>query len=251
MKVLILAAGYGTRLYPRTRSKPKPLLKIGSRPIINYLLPKIEELSNISRIIVVTNQRFYKQFQSWRDNLKTRYPVCILNDLTTSPKDRLGAIGDLDFVCKSEGITEDFLVLGGDNLFSGSLRDFVRFAKSKLPFSTIGVFDINNKKEACHYGVVNLGRGSRVSQLQEKPLKPKSSLVAMCLYYFPRGKLKLIKEYLKNFSHSRDTTGSYIHWLSRRDKVYGFVFKDLWFDIGHIGTFRKVEEIVERGGGNL
>ena len=243
MKVLILAAGYGTRLYPRTRHFPKPLLKIGKRPIINYLLDKIEKLNDISRIIVVTNDRFFKQFKLWENSLKTKYPILIVNDLTTSPEDKRGAIGDMHFVFSKEDFTGNFLVLGGDNLFKESLVDFIHFAKSKYPFVSVGLFDIKNKKDARYYGVVRLDKKNRIIEFSEKPSRPKSSLVAMCLYYFPKGKLPFIKKYLQDPYNSPDTIGSFIDWLSKKDKVYGFKFNNFWFDIGHIHTYKKVEKI--------
>lgn len=246
MKTLILAAGYGTRLYPYTKNFPKSLLKIGKRPVINYLLDKIEELDDISRIIVVSNNRFFKQFQLWKDGLKKKYPICLLNDLTTSPEDKLGAIGDMHFAFSKQGFTDDFLILGGDNLFKENLIDFIHFAKSKHPSMTIGLFDIKDKQEARYYGVVSLDKENRILKLEEKPAKPKSSLVAMCLYYFPQEKLQLIKEYLSDSLNSRDTAGVYINWLSSKDKVYGFIFKDSWFDIGHIHTYKRVERIFKR-----
>ena len=243
MKVLILAAGYGTRLYPRTRYFPKPLLKVGNKPMINYLLKNIEKLNGISRIIVVTNDRFFKQFKDWGKSLNMRYPIHIVNDLTQSPEDKLGAIGDMHFVFNHEGFNENFLVLGGDNLFKGSLVDFMHFAKSKQPSVSVGVFDIKNKTQARHYGVVRLDRKNRIIEFSEKPSRPKSSLVAMCLYYFPQGKARLIEEYLQDSLNSRDTTGSFIDWLSGEDKVYGFKFCDFWFDIGHAHTYQKVERL--------
>ena len=246
MKVLILAAGYGTRLYPYTRNFPKPLLKIGKRTIINYLLDKIKELDNISRIIVVTNNRFFKQFKAWKDGLKRKYPIRIINDLTTGPQDKLGAIGDMHFVFTKERFAGDFLVIGGDNLFKGSLFDFIHFAKSKHPFVTIGLFKIKDKSQARNYGVVSLDKQNRIIEFCEKPSRPKSSLVAMCLYYFPQEKLQLIKKYLKSPSHSRDTTGTYINWLSAKDKVWGFIFRDFWFDIGHLHTYKKAGEVLKK-----
>jgi glucose-1-phosphate thymidylyltransferase len=242
MKVLILAAGYGTRLYPHTRNSPKPLLKIGKRPIINYLLDKLEELDDVSRIIIVTNERFFKQFQKWRDGLKIKRPLYIINDLTTSPADKLGAIGDMHFVFESEGRFEDFLVLGGDNLFKDSLLDFIDFAKRKSPYVVAGLSDIKNRQEARNFGVVSLNRRNRIIRFYEKPKNPESSLVAMCLYYFPKEKLRLIAKYLSNPVNSPDTAGTYISWLSSKDKVYGFKFSDFWFDIGHIHTYKKVQK---------
>ncbi len=242
MKALILAAGYGTRLYPRTRYFPKALLKIGKRPIIDCLVDKIEELDDISRIIVVTNDRFFKQFRVWKDSLEIKRRINLLNDLTASPEDKLGAIGDMHFVFDKEGFADDFLVLGGDNLFKDSLVDFINFAQSKSTYVTVGLFDIKHKRQARHYGVVSLDKENRIIRFCEKPKKPESSLVAMCLYYFPRGKVQLIKEYLKNPSNSRDTAGTYINWLSSRDKVYGFIFSDFWFDIGNTHTYKMVEK---------
>ena len=248
MKVLILAAGYGTRLYPHTRNYPKPLLKIKKKPIINFLLDKIKELDNITGIIVVTNDRFFKQFKAWKNSLRPKIPIRIINDLTTSPQDRLGAVGDMYFTFRKEGFTGDFLVMGGDNFFKAGLLDFIHFAREKHPFVTVGLFDIENKHQARHYGVVSLDKNKRIIKFCEKPSRPKSSLVAMCLYYFPRTKLKLIEEYLRDPFNSRDTTGSYIDWLSKRDKVYGFVFKNLWFDIGQRNIYKRVNRILNKRG---
>jgi len=243
MEVLILAAGYGTRLYPHTKNFPKPLLEIGKKPIINYLLDKIEELDNISRVIVVTNGRFFKQFKSWSENLKTDCPIRIINDLTTSPEEKLGAIGDMHFVFKKLSFVQDYLVLGGDNLFRSSLKGFMRFAKRKSPRVTIGLFDIKDRRQARHYGVVRLNTRRRIIDFYEKPSRPKTSLVAMCLYYFPREKLDLLKRYLNDPANSADAAGSYISWLCRKDKVFGYIFKDFWFDVGRLYTYKKANSM--------
>lgn len=245
MKVLILAAGYGTRLYPYTKDFPKPLLKIGRQPLINHLLHKIRELDNVSRIIVITNGKFFERFKAWKNTLRTKYPIRIINDLTMSPQERLGAIGDIHFAFSKEGFAGDFLVLGGDNLIEGDLVDFLKFARSKHPFTSIGLFDIKDKRQAKHYGVAILNREKRVIGLEEKPQSPKSSLVAMCLYYFTRQKLRLIEEYLSNPFNTSDTAGDYIKWLSKRDKVYGYKFSDFWADIGHMHTYKKVKGILK------
>ncbi len=247
MKILILAAGYGTRLYPHTKNFPKPLLKIGKRPIINFILEKIEELRDISQIIVVTNDRFFGKFMKWKDSIQTSHPISILNDLTTSPEDKLGAIGDMHFVFEKENFDDDFLVLGGDNLFKGSLLDFVYYAQSQSNYVTVGLFDIKDKQEARHYGVVSVDKDNRIIEFLEKPSEPKSTLVAMCLYYFPRQTLPLINDYLNNPLNSRDTAGSYIDWLSTQGKACGFIFREFWVDIGHIHTYKKVEQDLREG----
>ncbi|MBL7081056.1 MAG: nucleotidyltransferase family protein [Candidatus Omnitrophica bacterium] len=243
MKALILAAGYGTRLYPYTQNRAKSLLKIGKRPIIDYLIEKIEKIYQIQKIIVVTNDRFFSQFKRWKVCSKTKKQLRIINDLTRSPQDRLGAIGDIEFTLVKEGSDNDLLVLGGDNIFEGNLASFLSFARKKKPSVSIGVFDIKNRNQAKEFGVVRLNRNMRIIELWEKPKNPKSTYVAMCLYYFPKGKLPLITQYLSTSGVHRDTLGSYIRWLLRKSKVYGFEFKGFWHDIGHHYTYTKAKEM--------
>lgn len=197
MKVLILAAGYATRLYPLTKEYPKPLLTVKNRPIINYILDKIKEIEEIDEIMVVTNSKFISRFRNWKRKLSNNIKITLIDDLTKDNAKRLGAIGDMEFAIKKKNIRDDLLVIGGDNLFDGSLKDFISFAKSKNDSPVIGAFDIKNKLQASKYGVLKLGKANRILDFQEKPDNPKSSLVAMCLYYFPKNKLELIQEYRK------------------------------------------------------
>lgn len=246
MKVLILAAGYGTRLYPHTKNTPKPLLELGGRPIINHLLNKMEDLDGICGVSVVTNARFFSQFSAWKKGLNTSWPVDIINDLTTSPANKMGAIKDMRLVFAENGYDDDYLVIGGDNIFKQGLAKFVDFARAKTGKVSVGLFDIKDKGQACHYGVVNLDGQSRVVEFLEKPAKPKSSLVAMCLYYFSRKALPRIEEYLGNPSNPPDAVGSYFSWLCARDDVYGFIFRGSWFDIGYSRIYKQAAEALKR-----
>jgi glucose-1-phosphate thymidylyltransferase len=245
MKVLILAAGYATRLYPRTKNFPKPLLEVNGKPIINYLIEKLERLSGISKVVVVTNDRFARTFEAWAKQFDTRYDIQIVNDRTRTPETRLGAVGDMSLVFKQEGYRGDFLVLGGDNFFQDPLDDFVKFARRKTTATTIGVYDIKRKKEASNFGVVSLNAACKVVDFAEKPEQPRSSLIAMCLYYFPQGALTCIKEYMSDRRNSSDAAGAYIGWLSRAGTVYGYRFKHLWVDIGNKKTYEQINLLTQ------
>jgi glucose-1-phosphate thymidylyltransferase len=242
MKVLILAAGYGTRLYPLVKDTPKPLLKIGEKPLINFLLEKIAGLKGLSEVLVVTNNKFANVFRDWaKDHKRFKVPVTIINDGTETPDDRLGSVGDINFVLENEPIKEDLLVIGGDNLFDYDLSHYLAFAQKKDPHITIGVYDINDLNKAQQFGVVVMDKEGQVISFEEKPQSPSSSVIAMCFYYFPQASLKLVREYLKQ-SKKTDNAGNYIQWLSEKSKVYGYKFEGKWYDIGSIESYFEAQE---------
>jgi len=232
MKALILAAGYATRLYPLTIEYPKPLLTIEHRPIIDYIIDKLNVIDQIDEIVVVTNSKFISRFKHWRSKMRLVKRISLVDDLTKDNATRLGAIGDMDFTINKKNIKDDLLVIGGDNLFDRGLSDFLSFAKANSSHPVIGAYEIRSVKKARHYGVVNLNKKNKVIGFQEKPKNPKSTLVAMCLYYFPKARLGLIKKYLNRRAKKHDATGLYIDWLRKKVPVYGFIFKGSWYDIG-------------------
>lgn len=241
MKALILAAGYATRLYPLTKKYPKPLLEVNRRPIINYIVDKLETIDEIDEIVVITNSKFISKFRSWALGLHCKKRITLVDDLTNDLNDRRGAIGDMNFAIIKKRISDDLLVIGGDNLFSEDLNKFLSFAQGTKGKPSIGVFDIKNKREAKKYGIVKLDTRKQITDFTEKPKKPKSTLVAMCLYYFPKQKLGLLKKYIKVHSVGRDAAGFYIDWLRKETPVYGFVFDGNWYDIGDFKFYNKAK----------
>lgn len=249
MKALILAAGYATRLYPLTKEYPKPLLTVARRPLIDYILDKLNGVPEIDEIIVVTNSKFFRKFKKWSKTAVSSKRLSIIDDLTKSQNDRRGAIGDIYFAVTKKRLKDNLVVVGGDNLFDSNLGEFLSFAKSKHPHPVIGAYDIKIKSRAAKYGVISLDAKKIIIDFKEKPLRPSSSLVAMCLYYFPRTKLGLVKEYLRSKSNKNDATGFYIDWLRRRDKVYAFIFGGRWYDIGQYKFYQEAnKQFLKQGG---
>ncbi len=250
MKSLILSAGYATRLYPITNHKPKSLLTIRGKPIIEYIIAKIELLKEIDQILIVTNHRYIKQFQQWLQNYPAGLPIKLIDDGSINEQDKRGAIGDIAFAIKEEKIKDDLLVIGGDNMFSFSLNRFIEFARNSRPRNFVGTYNLNGKLEpdkpsSCaqglgKFGVVKLDMQGRVIDFQEKPTANNGfSLVSMCLYFFPAEKLSLIYEYL-NQNDNHDQAGNYISWLSKHDTVYGYTFNEgNWLDIGDIDAYTE------------
>ncbi len=241
MKVLILAAGYGTRLYPLTLDRPKPLLEVGGKPIVNYLIDKVRWYSGVNEVVVVTNNKFYPHFSRWaKANKSFPVPVSVVNDGTKTNEDRLGSMGDIDFVIKKKNIREDLLVMGGDNLFDLGLNNYFFHAQKNSPRTTIGLYDILDIGEAKKFGVVELDAQKKVVSFMEKPDQPRSTLIGMCLYYLPAESLKRVREYL-HASKSADTSGDYIRWLFTQETVFGFKFEGKWYDIGSIEAYHAAQ----------
>jgi glucose-1-phosphate thymidylyltransferase len=242
MKAIILAAGYATRLYPLTKDFPKPLLKLKDKPIINFIIEKAESLDAINEIIIVTNSKFISHFKKWAKGLKINKKLTLVDDLTKSLEDRRGAVGDMAFTIEKKRIKDDLLVIGGDNLFDYNLAKFFSFARENKDKPVIGAYNIKVGEKAKHYGVIKTNKQMRIVDFQEKPDKPKSTYVAMCLYYFPKESVNLIREYVKGGKHRLDATGLYIDWLSKRTAVYAFVFEGKWFDIGDHRFYNEAKE---------
>ena len=178
------------------------MLEVKNKPILEYIIEKLEAADKASEIIIVTNSKFIAKFRQWKKTSKVKAPITLVDDLTKSNADRLGAIGDVNFVINKKRIKEDVLVIGGDNLFSGSLSKFLSFAEKNKPAATIGLYELKNLKDASKYGVAKLDKDNRVVYFEEKPKSPTSKLVAMCLYYIPFECLGLIRS-ISKIRHTR------------------------------------------------
>ena len=241
MKALILAAGYGTRLLALGEGRPKALLDINNKPLINYTLEKIQSLANLNEVLVVTNDKFHTHFEDWaKAQKKFPYPIRVINDGTKTPEERLGSVGDMNFVLKKTNLKDDLLVIGGDNLFDYELTDYLEFSKNKKTI-TIGLYDIGDLNQAPKFGVVSLDQKCKIINFEEKPKQPKSTLIAMCCYYLPANSLGLIQQYL-NESGKSDTAGDFIRWVSQKIDVYGFKFIGKWYDIGSIESYHEAQK---------
>lgn len=240
-KALILAGGYATRLYPITLNVSKPLLKIDHRAIMDFAIQDLEKIKELNEILIVTNEKFYKDYLRWKKEGKTTKKITIINDKTKSDRTKLGAVGDMYYAIRKNNINCDLLVIGGDNIFEKGLVGFVKFAQKKSPSATIGTYDLISKFRARRYGVVQIDKDQQMLDFQEKPDIPASTEIAMCMYYFPKETLPFFREYIKELKLDTDNAGSYIKWLNTKCNVYGFRFKGLWLDIGQVDTYRRAQ----------
>ena len=243
MKTVILAAGYATRLYPLTENKPKCLLEVGGRALLDTLVAKIERIRDCDEIVIVTNAKFYEQMNAWKKNASFRIPVRVLNDGTTSNDTRLGAIGDLGLALREARVATDVLMLASDNLFDQELDAFVRFAQSKKDAVCTAVYDIGDPAFAANkFGVFETDASGKALSVEEKPARPKTSLIGMGVYYFPASSLPRVAEYLADKS-AKDAPGYYVRWLWERMPVFTFTFRGMWYDIGDLKALDEANRL--------
>ncbi len=241
MKILILAGGYGTRLYPLIKDTPKALLEIAGKTLIDHTVDKFVSIANVEELVVVTNAKFAGMMTEWaRTRDGKPFPVRVVNDGTHSPENRLGAMGDVLFVLGQEAQPSDWVVAGSDNIFDFNVDLFFDIARRAAPHVSVGCYDLQDLAGASKYGVIKLDDQGKMISLEEKPKDPDSSLISMCLYYYPAVSLPLIQEFVDE-THNTDTTGGYIQWLYKKQSVYGFKFTGKWYDIGSVESYHEAQ----------
>ena len=249
MKVLILAAGYATRLYPLTLTRPKPLLPVAGKPMIEYVLDNLAPIAGIDQVFVVTNAKFAGQFEAWAETYRKALPqvdFTIVNDASTDDSNKLGAIGDLHLVVTRHQVEDDLIVVAGDNLFNQKLGEFGRFCRQKNA-PVVAVYDVGELEQIKKYNALSLDAEGRIIFFEEKPRQPTSTLTAIALYYYPRQILPLIRQYMAE-GNNPDQPGRLVQWLYPRTPCYTWQVPGLWFDIGSKETLEEANRVFAAGG---
>ncbi len=245
MNVLILAAGYATRLYPLTLDKAKPLLDVAGKPMMEWVIDNLAPIEGLEKVYVVTNAKFAASFQAWADGYNRTHAKLafeIINDGSSSDADKLGAIGDINLVITRAGLdASDLIVVAGDNLFNQSLEDFGRFCSEKKQ-PVLGVYDVGSLEEAKKYGVVAVDGGGLITSFEEKPAEPKSTLIGIALYYYPKETVAMIPTYIAA-GNNPDQPGRFVQWLYQRAAVQTWQVPGTWFDAGSKETLEEANQI--------
>ena len=276
MVVIILAAGYATRLYPLTKDRPKALLEIGDKTILDYIMEKLGAINGITKIVVVCNNKFYGHFDGWRDAYLEREraeaerrggadrredsredsrddlrddsrdddlitgpgELIVLNDGTDTEETRLGAIGDIQFAIDKLGIDDEIMVIAGDNFFTFELRGLYDFYR-RMEADCVIVKRETDRETLKGLGVAVVSEYLRVQEIVEKPDDPKSDLGVYAVYIYRRETLPLIARYLRE-GNPKDAPGHFPAWLCRVQRVVAYIFDGECHDIG---TKKAYDEI--------
>lgn len=237
MKCLILAAGYATRLYPLTENFPKPLLMVGAKTILDWLIDDIDTANIVDEYVVISNHKFAHHFSRWAKNKNQK--ITVVDDGTETNETRLGAVKDIQFAIDKLKLDDDMLVIAGDNVLDFSLTQFIEYAKEKKASCIMRYYEPDDKK-LLKCGVVTIDENDEILKMTEKSLTPATHWCCPPFYYYTREDAKLVQKGIDG-GCGTDAPGSYIAWLSTQVPAYAMEMPGKRYDIGNLESYEKVK----------
>ena len=239
MKAIVLAAGFATRMFPLTRDRAKPLLEVGGRPVVDWLLQRHQALPEVDEVVVVANGRFHADFEAWAAGLEVGVPVRVLNDGAQDDDTKLGAIGDLALAVDAlEDRNAPLLVAAGDNLIGFDLAPYAARFAARPERPLLLVREIEGEIPPRRYNEVVLDGEGGVRSFREKPDDPQSPLASICLYFLPGDVRADLATYLAEETN-HDAPGYLMQWLHGRRPMAAAALGDGWYDIGNLETLER------------
>ena len=237
MKCLILAAGYATRLYPLTENFPKPLLSVGDKTILDWLIDDIDTSGLIDEYIVISNHRFANHFDEWAKSKSQK--ITVVDDGTSTNETRLGAVKDIQFVIDKLSLDDDMLVIAGDNVLDFSLVKFIEYSKKKNTSCVMRYYEPEFKK-LLKTGIVTVDENDKILKMTEKSPTPETNWCCPPFYYYTKEDAKLVEKGIEE-GCGTDAPGSYIAWLSTKTVVHAMEMPGKRYDIGNLESYEQVK----------
>ena len=236
MKCLILAAGYATRLYPLTENFPKPLLQVGEKTILDWLVDDIDTAGMVDEYVVISNHKYAHHFDAWAKTKTMK--VTVVDDGTDSNENRLGAVKDIQFAIEQLGLDDDMLVIAGDNVLDFSLTKFLAYIREKGTSCIMRYYEPSEQK-LTKCGVVQVDGNEKILGMEEKPARPKSHWCCPPFYYYTRQDARLVGKGIEA-GCGTDAPGSYIAWLCTQTTVHAMEMPGSRYDVGNLESYNKI-----------
>ena len=220
VKAVILAGGLGTRLRPLTYSKPKPMLPIGQKPILEHLISWTKKAGIKSIVLCVSYLK-----ESIEDYFEdgNKFGVNIEYAIAKKP---LATAGQLKTAEKF--IDEDFVCIYGDSIFNFNLKNMIKQHRIKKAFVTMS---LNEYKTNLSYGVIETSKSGRVINWNEKP-EIKANVNMGCYVMNP----KVFNLIPKNKPYGMDDV--IIKAMKKKEKINSFITKKGFTDIGNKESYK-------------
>ncbi len=233
MKCIILAAGYATRMYPLTENFPKPLLEVGGKPILEWLIDDLRSL--VDQFVVISNHKYVKHFEKWGADK----PVVVVDDGTSTNETRLGAVRDIQFAIDKLDLTDDLLIIAGDNVLDFSLQSFVSYAQNKGTSCTMRYWE-DDLVKLKRSGISEVD-GEKLVSFEEKPEEPKSNWCTPPFYYYIASDVAKIKTAIAD-GCATDAPGSLVAWMCKHSILHSMVMTGMRYDIGNLESYQIIKD---------
>ena len=221
MKAVILAGGLGTRLRPLTNNKPKPMLPVGEKPILEHLIEWTKKGGIKSIVICVSYLR--KSIEDYFGD-GSKFGVTIEYAISNKP---LATAGQLKTA--EEFIDDDFVCMYGDSIFNFSLKNMIKQHVTKKSFVTMS---LNEFKTNLPYGVIETSKNGKIVSWNEKP-EIKANVNMGCYIMNP----KIFDLIPKNKPYGMDDVIKKA--MKKKQSVKSFVTKKGFTDIGNKESYMQ------------
>ncbi|NUN11106.1 NDP-sugar synthase [Candidatus Micrarchaeota archaeon] len=243
-KAILLTGGYATRLFPISILRPKALLPVAGKPVIQYLIEMLKQ-AGITEIIIGlnTNQKNIESFFGNGNKFGVNIAYCY--EETTSDSNKLGGLGAINYVIEKMKVKEECLILGGDNFVYG-----LDLKKMKHDHhASIALYTLNNINLVEQFGIAVVDSKGKITSFQEKPRveEAKSNLASTLIYRFSQEFVnKHLPEYVKekkSKGEKPDKPGDLWQHYVQKIPLQGVVFQGLWGDIGTAETYIETNKL--------
>jgi NDP-sugar pyrophosphorylase family protein len=224
MQAVVLAGGFGTRLYPLTKDVPKPMMKIIGKPILEFIVVRLKTCGITEMVFLVKHmaeqiKNYFGDGRKWGVNIKY-----IIDE---DPLGTAGAVKNAE-----QFITEDFLVVGADIFSTIDYNDVIKFHYTHK--TALGTIVLNKVDDPRKFGVVKINKANRITEFKEKPKtfeKGETFLVNSSIYVFNKKIFKKIP--CRKCDFSMDIFPEIIN------NLYGMPSDCYWNDIGTLEAYYK------------
>lgn len=223
-KAIVLCGGKGTRLRPYTYTIPKPMLPLGKKPLLEYVLARLKE-AHITEICLATGYLHEQIEAHFGDG--SAFGLRLHYSVETSELGTAGSILPL-----KEKMDSPFIVMMGDHLSNLSIHDLLEFHKKGKRVATVA---LNRKGVPLEYGVADLADGEIV-RFREKPIV--ENFVNTGVYVFEPEIFKYIMPGEDFANHV------FPRLLEKGQKIGGFSFSDYWLDIGRTTDYEQINHYI-------
>lgn len=221
-KVVLMVGGLGTRLRPLTDNKPKPLLEVGNKPILETIIANFSKYG-FKNIILSVNYKSHMIEDYFGDGSQFGVNIEYVHE-----KKRMGTAGALSLM--GDTLSEPFFVMNGDLLTNVNFEHMLEYHLTNHAVATMGVREYDFQ---VPYGVVNVDKQQIIS-VKEKPIHK---------FFVSAGIYILDSNVLENIPNNTfyDMPSLFEQLIKNKKKAVSFPIREYWLDIGSHDDFNRAQ----------